>query len=438
MRNGDFKNSYLRRSSRLNAASATPRPPKRADINDLLRQHGPEKFREHWDRNQVDAAEAFGVQSDIKPKSQSPKGTSRRLLSRRASEITPKDIDFIWNGRLARGKHTCIGGEPGVGKSTVAYAIIAAITTGGMWPCGEGQAPIGNIIILSAEDDPDDTIVPRLMAAGADLDRIHIVTAVTGKDGKGRTTFSLQNDLDLLEQKIDEIGDVALVDIDPVSSYLGKTDSHKNSEVRGILEPISEMAARKRVAILSVTHFSKNMGSTKALHRFIGSIAFVGAPRAAFAVIEDTDNEGRMLFLHAKNNMTRPPQGLAYRLEQRLLDGLARPVSNIVWESEPVSMTANQALAAEAETSDKRSALAEAEDFLREKLADGAMAVKEIEEFADGALISRATLRRAKGRLKVEVGREGFGPGSRVTWRLPASIGAQNLHRCSRSGNEHL
>jgi hypothetical protein len=180
------------------------------------------------------------------------------------------------------------------------------------------------------------------------------------------------------------------------------------------------------------------MGSTKALHRFIGSIAFVGAPRAAFAVIEDTDNEGRMLFLHAKNNMTRPPQGLAYRLEQRFLDGLAKPVSNIVWESEPVSMTANQALAAEAETGNKRSALAEAEDFLREKLANGAMAVKEIEEFADGALISRATLRRAKGRLKVEVGREGFGPGSSVTWRLPASIGAQNLHRCSRSGNEHL
>ena len=201
MRNGDFKNSYLRHSSRLNAASATPRPPKRPDINDLLRQHGPEKFREHWDRNQVDAAEAFGVQSDIKPKFSRRRGRVARLLSRRASEITPKDIDFIWPGRLARGKHTCIGGEPGVGKSTVAYAIIAAITTGGMWPCCEGQAPIGNVIILSAEDDPDDTIVPRLMAAGADRDRIHIITAVTGKDGKGRTTFSLQNDLDLLEQK---------------------------------------------------------------------------------------------------------------------------------------------------------------------------------------------------------------------------------------------
>jgi hypothetical protein len=132
------------------------------------------------------------------------------------------------------------------------------------------------------------------------------------EDGKGQTIFNLQADLDLLEKKIDEIGEVALVNIDPVSSYMGKTDSHKNSEVRGVLEPISEMAARKRTAILSVTHFSKsNSGTTtKALHRFIGSIAFVGAPRAAFAVIEDPDNEGRMLFLHAKNNMAKPPQGL--------------------------------------------------------------------------------------------------------------------------------
>jgi putative DNA primase/helicase len=233
----------------------------------------------------------------------------RHLISRRASEITPRDIDFLWDGRLARGKHTCVAGEPGAGKSQLSIAIIAAITTGGEWPCGEGCAPRGNVIILNAEDDVDDTIVPRLKAAGADPYRVHIVNAVTTKDGKGQTIFNLQADLELLEKKIDEIGEVALVNIDPVSSYMGKTDSHKNSEVRGVLEPISQMAARKRAAILSVTHFSKsNSGTTtKALHRFIGSIAFVGAPRAAFAVIEDPDNHGRMLFLHAKNNMAKPP-----------------------------------------------------------------------------------------------------------------------------------
>ena len=90
--------------------------------------------------------------------------------------------------------------------------------------------------------------------------------------------------------------------IDPVSSYLGKTDSHKNSEVRDLLEPLSELADRMRVAILSVTHFSKtgSHNTTKALHRFIGSIAFTGAARAAFAVIEDAEHEGRRLFFARK------------------------------------------------------------------------------------------------------------------------------------------
>jgi putative DNA primase/helicase len=100
----------------------------------------------------------------------------------------------------------------------------------------------------------------------------------------------LQADLELLEREITRIGDVGLVIIDPVSSYLGKTDSHKNSDVRGTLEPLGEMAARLRVAAVSVTHLSKS-GGTSAINRFIGSIAFVAAARAAFIVTRDPDEE---------------------------------------------------------------------------------------------------------------------------------------------------
>jgi RecA-family ATPase len=178
------------------------------------------------------------------------------LVSRCAADIAPEKIEWVWPGRLALGKHICIAGEPGTGKSQLLIAIVGTVTTGGNWPCGEGRAPIGNVIILSAEDGAADTIVPRLLAAGADLSRVHVVSAVRNAD-ESRRSLNLQNDLDLLERKIGEIGDVALVGVDPVSSYLGKTDSHKNSEVRGVLEPLSEMAERTRVAVLSVTHFSK-------------------------------------------------------------------------------------------------------------------------------------------------------------------------------------
>ena len=273
-----------------------------------------------------------------------PNHPTPEIISNLAKDIAPEKVEWLWPGRLARGKHTCLAGEQGTGKSQLSIAIIAAITTGGTWPCAEGRSPIkGNVIILSAKDGASDTIVPRLMAAGADLGRVHIVSAVRNIDRHGQRTFNLQTDIESLGCKIAEIGDVALVNIDPVSSYLGKIDSHKNSEVRGVLEPLAEMADRTRVAVLSITHFSKpgSASTAKALHRIIGSTAFTAAPRVALAVIEDAENPGRYLVLHAKNNLAPPPQGLAYRLEQTIIEADI-VASRSVWETEPVTMTANQ------------------------------------------------------------------------------------------------
>jgi putative DNA primase/helicase len=344
------------------------------------------------------------------------------LISRCAADITPKRIDFLWPGRIARGKHTAIAGEPGIGKSQLSVYIAAAVSRGGAWPCDEGHAPIGNVIILNAEDGTDDTVVPRLIAAGANLERVHLVSAVLQQGGRGRRTFDLQADLALLEKKIGEIGDVALVIIDPISSYMGKTDSHKNSEVRGTLEPVSEMAERLKVAIVSVTHFSKSGSgnNSKALHRFIGSIAFVGAPRAAFAVIEDADNKGRILFLLAKNNMAGKCQGLAYRLVQTLVGGEGGQsivASYAVWDNAPVVVSADEALRASEDGGDKTAA-AEAEKFLQDKLSQGPVAAKDGEEHARALGISSRTLIRARKKLGVIAEKAGLKEG--WMWRLPS------------------
>jgi putative DNA primase/helicase len=349
--------------------------------------------------------------------------TAAVLVTRRAADIAPEHIDFLWAGRLARGKHTAFAGEPGDGKSQLSIYVAATISRGGQWPCNEGRAPLGNVIIFNAEDGAADTIVPRLIAAGADMKRVHIVSAVLQEDGKGRRTFNLQADLALLEKKIREIGDVTLVIIDPISSYMGKTDSHKNSEVRGALEPLSEMADRLKLAVLSITHFSKAGSATtnKALHRFIGSIAFVGAPRAAFAVIEDADNEGRMLFLHAKNNMAKKPQGLAYRLLQTIVsDDIV--ASYVHWEDAPVTVSADQALGA-AENTGSRTMKEEAAEFLRGILAQGEVPAEEVQHAARRAGIAPKPLRSAREALKVKPRREGFGPGAVWRWGLPSTTG---------------
>jgi putative DNA primase/helicase len=374
-----------------------------------------------------------GHNSDAMGQTRNGRPESRcALISRCAADIVPKRIDFLWPGRIAKGKHTAIAGEPGDGKSQLSVFVAATISTGGQWPCDEGRAPVGNVIILNAEDGADDTVVLRLIAAGADRKRVHIVSAVCQEDGKGRRAFNLQADLALLEKKIAEIGDVALVIIDPISSYMGKTDSHKNAEVRGALEPLSEMAERLKVAILSITHFSKTGAgnNSKALHRFIGSIAFVGAPRAAFAVIEDADNEGRMLLLHAKNNMAGKPQGLAYRMVQRIVgkEGEGIVASYIAFDSTPVTVSADEALQASDGGGD-RAAVSEAEEFLRDKLSAGPVPAKEAEEDARALMIMPRTLRRARKKLGVISRRESEGRDGRGQWlwSLPSVAGASFL-----------
>jgi hypothetical protein len=354
--------------------------------------------------------------------------TGRGLVVQRASEIAPEKIEWVWTGRIARGKHTTIAGDPGVGKSQVTINIAATVTTGGRWPCDEGQAPLGDVIFLSAEDGVADTIIPRLMAAGADLERIHVVTTTRGETGNSQS-FNLQADIDLLEREVQRIGSVALIIIDPVSAYMGGADSHKNAEVRSVLAPISEMAERTRVAILTVTHLSKGSagGTGKALYRFIGSIAFTAAPRAAFVVVQDQEDRGRCLFLHGKNNLAAPPKGLAYRLEQRLVDGdiLA---SSAEWESKPVDMTADQAMAAG--NDHEPTAMDDAAEFLRAVLADGRLKASEIQTEARAAGLLSETrpigqskpFRRAKEALGIKTSQMKGEKAGGWYWELPGQV----------------
>ena len=342
------------------------------------------------------------------------------VILTRASEITPQSVPWIWRGVIASGKVTGIVGHPGLGKSQVAVDIAATVSTGRPWPGGVANACCGDVIFLSAEDDPADTLSPRLMAAGANRSRVHVVGAVKEASGAERA-FNLARDLDQFANGRD-MSQVKLLVIDPVSAYLtsdkgSRVSQNSGSDVRAIQTRLAAFAVKNDLAVLTVSHLNKT-GGTKAINRITGSLEWVAAVRAMFLVTEEP-NTGWRLLLPVKNNLAQDSIGYAFRIEEKIVaDGM--PTSAVVWRDDPVTMTADEALASASAGSKRQPALAEAEDFLRLLLHDGPMPSKGLQSEAAEAGVSGASLRRAAHNLGIQKVRvEGFADKGRWVWKLP-------------------
>lgn len=322
------------------------------------------------------------------------------------ADVTPQPVEWLWPKRIALGKLTLLVGDPGLGKSFVTLDIASRVSRGARWPHSLDAAPNGSVLLLSAEDDPGDTIRPRLDAACADVSRVHVLTTVKRPDG-ALSPISLDRDMPELERAIAKLADCRLVAIDPVTAYLGLTDSHKNAEVRGLLAPLAELALRHRVAVLAVTHLNKSRDSS-VIYRAMGSLAFVAAARAAMLVVRDKADPSRRLLLPAKNNLAPLGNGLAFRFIE---DALA-------WDTEPVSVTADDALSAEP-TAD-RSERDDAADWLQQLLADGPVESKAVRKLAGENGHTWTTVRRAKLELGIRARKQGFRDGAGWYWYLPA------------------
>jgi putative DNA primase/helicase len=210
------------------------------------------------------------------------------IIHTKASEIKMQPINWLWKERFARGKISIISGDPGLGKSQIIASMAAAITTGKNWHDG-ANCPQGKVIILSAEDGNADTLVPRLHAAGANLELIHIIDSIKNDtDKKIDRQLNLASDINALENLLNEVENIMAIFIDPITGYLGNVDDHKNSQVRAVFLGVSQLAEKHNIAIICVSHNNKNEAS-KALLRVIGSIAYVATARAVFAVIEKRD-----------------------------------------------------------------------------------------------------------------------------------------------------
>jgi putative DNA primase/helicase len=353
------------------------------------------------DRNNYDPP-ADESQSKISKENVAP---ISQLMIERASAINMRGVEWLWAGRIPIGAQTVLAGMPGTGKSTLTAAIVAIVTNGGTWPDGS-KAPQGDVLLLSAEDSAGATLVPRLVAAGANIDRVHIIKG-THAAGK-RQTFNLASDVELLERA-----------------------AGSNSSIRAILEPFGEFAERMGIAVCSVTHFTKSKGGA-ALNRVLGSIAITGAARAAYMVGKDPKDENRRVLISLKNNLAPEAAPIAYRLASVMVgNGVA--ASRVEWDSGDATMTAGDVLAA-ADGGGDRSARDEAVALLQELLAGGPVLQADIKQECDAAGVSWATVKRAKkaaGVIASREGEQGIRGGGRWFWHMqgdwpPSGDGQEN------------
>lgn len=343
----------------------------------------------------------------------------------RAIDITARKLNWVWHARLARGAISLLEGPPEKGKSTLLCDLAARITKGESMP-GEtsGREP-ANVVMLVAEDALDVTVVPRLVAAGADLGRIDFLTVT--RDEKGQIVpFHLSDDCDRLREKCREV-DALFVVVDPLVSYLGsrrgKTLNTGNDlEVRKALAPLKELAEQLDAVVVAIRHYRKGKG-TDALEAGGGSIAFTALVRVILAALPDPNDANRYLFAVAKNNLVdrKKRPALAYQIASCEQDP---DTSRIVW-GDAIHMSAGEILEAAAEKAkDKETgAGAKARAFLRECLVTGDwVPAAEVFGKAEQQGISEKTLKRAKAKLGVETRKRQ----ERWHWRLsPVDLSTQ-------------
>lgn len=347
-----------------------------------------------------------------------------RVILANAANLEPEPIRWLCPGWLARGKLHVLAGSPGTGKTTIAMDMAASISAGRPFPTG-WRPEAGNVLVWSGEDDPTDTLVPRLIAAGANLSRVQFIQGVTDVDGQLRP-FDPARDVSELAVAAESMDNVALIVIDPLVSAVSG-DSHKNAEVRRSLAPLVDLAARLDAALLGITHFTKGSGGREPLERVTGSLAFGALARLVFGTVRmDSDNDGdsrKMMLARAKSNIGPDGGGFSYAFEQVELSRHRGVIaSRIIWGAE-VEGTARDLLA-EPELDQDKSESGECAAWLYEELKDGERDAASMKREGARMGYSAKVLRRAREKLGIKPVKAAFNKG--WVWSLPSEDAHEN------------
>lgn len=339
---------------------------------------------------------------------------NRKIKLTPASSIIMKPVHWIWKDRIAEGTLALLAGREGIGKSTLAYTLVAQITKGTLE--GDHYGKPRGVIIVATEDSWEFTIVPRLVAAQANLDKVFRADPVD-EDEYG---ISLPRDVDELSMIAKENG-VGFILLDPLMSRVdSKLDSHKDHDVRKALEPLVKMAIASQAAVLGLIHVNKS-GSTDPLSTLMGSRAFSAVARAVLYVAENPENREEKVMMQAKNNLGRSdlPE-LAYTLNQVTVGMFGDEIITSValqWAGEKDVGTTKSFLSPKSQT--QKTKAEQVEEWLETRLQNGPVPSQDIKDEGKEMGFSEATIKRKFSEMGGIAKRTGHGKTMMSTWELP-------------------
>jgi hypothetical protein len=263
-------------------------------------------------------------------------------------------------------------------------------------------------LIISYEDSAEHVIVPRLMAANANLNKIQIWKL-------DRSHLVLPEGLEVLIKATEQTS-AKLIVIDPLAAALSsKIDSHKDTHIRQLLGQLAVLADKRRCTILIVRHLNKSGGS-RAIYRGGGSIGIIGAARTGLLLDKDPDDEKVRILATTKCNLGREGEPLAVRLVPAESPGVGIEVAKVEWSKAGIGRGADELLADEDSRAEKY-AQNEAETWLRSVLGDGPVLTNDVIRDSKQFGISERTLRRVKSKIQVISEKDTFN--GKWRWRLP-------------------
>ena len=339
----------------------------------------------------------------------------------RLSDLSPEPVDWIWPGYLAAGKLTLIDGDPNQGKSLLALDLAGRLSSGRALP--DGFVPPGpqDVALLDGEDGTRDTVIPRLLAAGANLGRIHLL-GIDPMDGSPPRAPYIPDDCGLLAEML-QATSARLLIADPLFSFLSRDSSPLNAAaIHRALKPLAREAEKTRSAVLMSRHLTKRVGM-RALYRGNGSMALIGQARTAFLVARSPEDPTLNVLACIKSNRAAPA-AMGYRIKP-----VDRDRAILDWTG-PVQVTADDLVLASQRSLGE--SLRQAIAFLEELLRAGRVPSDDVYRQARAAGISDRTLKRAKAELAI--GSQKVTCDDRTTWYWtppndPLSLSPEEAHR---------